>query len=199
MKHKNFLLMLGVCLFPLTINAISVSLKQKYPNTVLTDDYGILNEIDLNSHLDGVKRPPVFLKKSSAYIYWQCFARDSVRVRLEDLGFSPEEDDESDIKYNGENEAALTISVLGKNHIVQKYTMWGRLPITLAESRFNEYLKLMKGEPYVCLAGSYMENQSQTPQRKKQQIDEWAFIKIKTSKGCIIYRNGRYHYAYVDT
>ena len=117
---------------------MNVSLKQKYPNTVLTNDYGILNDIDLDSHLDGVKHPPKFSKKSKVFIYWQCFPRNSVRVSLQDLGYSPEDDDESDIKYNGENEASLTISVLSKNHIVHKYIVWGRLPITLAENRFNQ-------------------------------------------------------------
>ena len=57
--------------------------------------------------------------------------------------------------------------------------MWGRLPITLAESKFNQYLKLMQNEPYVCLAGSYTENQS--------GINEWDFEKMKTHKGCIAY------------
>ena len=186
MKPKLALLVLGICVFSLTINAMNVSLKQKYPNTVLTNDYGILNDIDLDSHLDGVKHPPKFSKKSKVFIYWQCFPRNSVRVSLQDLGYSPEDDDESDIKYNGENEASLTLSVLSKNHIVHKYIVWGRLPITLAENRFNQYLKLMQDESYVCLAGSYTENPS--------QINEWAFIKMKTRKGCVAYHKNGCHY-----
>ncbi len=187
MIPKLALLVLGICVFPLTINAMNVSLKQKYPNAVLTDDYGILNKIDLDSDLDGVKHPPKFSKKSSVFIYWQCFPRNSVRVALQDLGYSPEDDDESDIKYNGENEASLTLSVLSKSHIVHKYIVWGRLPITLAENRFNQYLKLLQDEPYVCLAGSYMDNQS--------KINEWAFIKMKTRKGCVAYHKNGCHYA----
>ena len=35
MKPKLALLVLGICVFSLTINAMNVSLKQKYPNTVL--------------------------------------------------------------------------------------------------------------------------------------------------------------------
>lgn len=180
------LMILWSCIFPHMVNAMNISLKQKYPNTVLTDDYGILNEIDLDSHLDGVKHPPKFSKQSREFIYWQCFARDAVRVSLEDLGFSPEDDDESDIKYNGENKAALTFFVLDKNHRTYKYIVWGRLPITLAESKFNQYLKLMRDEPYICLAGSYTE--------KRSQIDEWAFVKLKTGKGCIAYHDNGCHY-----
>jgi hypothetical protein len=185
MKQKMILMILGGCIFPLMVNAMDITLKQKYPNTILTDDYGILNEIDLDSHLDGVKHPPKFSKISKVFIYWQCFPRDSLRVTLQDLGSSLEDDDESDIKYNGENEASLTISVFNKNHTVHKYVVWGRLPITLAESKFNQYLKLMQNEPYVCLAGSYTENQS--------GINEWAFMKMKTHKGCIAYHRDGCH------
>ena len=187
MKQKMMLMILCGCILPLIVNAMNMALKQKYPNTVLTDDYGILNEIDLDSHLDGVKHPPKFSRKSKVFIYWQCFARDAVRVSLEDLGSSPEDDDESDVKYNGENKAALTFSVLDKNHMTHKYIVWGRLPITLAESKFNQYLKLMRDEPYICLAGSYTE--------KRSQIDEWAFVKIKTHKGCIAYHENGCHYS----
>lgn len=186
MEQRISLLVLGICLFPLALNALNVDLKQKYPNTVLTDDYGILNKTDLDSHLDGVKHPPEFSKRNSVFIYWQCFPRNSIRVSLQDLGYSPEDDDESDIKYNGENEASLSISVLSKNHIIHEYIVWGRLPITLAKKRFNEYLKLLQNEPYVCLAGSYTDNQSPR--------NEWAFIKMKTRKGCVAYHKNGCHY-----
>ena len=189
------LVILCSCIFSLTTNAMNIALKQKYPNTVLTNDYGILNEIDLDSHLDGVKHPPKFSKKSKVFIYWQCFPRNSVRVTLQDLGYSPEDDDESDIKYNGENEAALTIYASRDDHVVHKYIVWGRLPVSLAENKFNEYLKIMKNERYVCLAGSYTENQTQIVKGIKQQINEWAFVKMKTHKGCIAYHKDGCHYA----
>ena len=56
----------------------------------------------------------------------------------------------------------------------------------LAKSKFNQYLKLMQNEPYVCLAGSYTE--------KRFQINEWAFIKMKTRKGCVAYHKNGCHY-----
>ena len=188
------LLIIGICLFPLTVNALNVNLKQKYPNTVLTNDYGILNEIDLNSHLDGVKYPPKFSKKSNPYIYWQCFPRDSVTVSLEDVGYSPEDDDESDVKYNGENKATLTITGGGKGHVFHQYIVRGRLPITPTEERFIQYLKIMQGELYVCLAGSYMEKETRIIQGKMQQVNEWAFEKMKTGKGCEAYHTNGCHY-----
>ena len=188
------LLIIGICLFPLTVNALNVSLEQKYPNTVLTNDYGILNEIDLDSHLDGVKHPPIFSKKSTPYIYWQCFPRDSVTVSFEDLGYSPEDDDESDVKYNGENKSRLTITGYGKERVFHQYIVQGRSPITPTEERFNQYLKIMQGEPYVCLAGSYMENETRIIRGEKQQVHGWAFEKMKTGKGCEAYHTNGCHY-----
>ena len=157
--------MLVIFLFPLTAQALSAGLKQKYPFAVLTDDYGILNEIDLDSELDGVKHPPLFSTKTKGYIYWQCFPRDSVTVSLEDLGDSPEDDPESDVKYNGENDAKLTITAQGKRGILHKYVMWSNFPISQTEDRFNGYLKLMHGEKNICIAGGCLSHWSKKPMK----------------------------------
>jgi len=194
MKQKIFLIMLAFFIFPLAASALSNNLKHKYPYTVLTDDYGLLNEIDLDSELDGVKHPPVFSYENRAFIYWQCFPRDSVTVSLEDLGYSPEDDDESDIKYNGENKADLIITAHGKGGVVHKYTVWGRLPIMQTEDRFNQYLKLMHNEKHVCLAGAYMEKEVGVMQGRKQQVHYWVFEKVKTNKGCEAYHQNGCHY-----
>jgi hypothetical protein len=47
--------------------------KQKYPHIVLTNDYGILDEMDLNSDYFGVKRPPknqIVNGKKQKIHYW---------------------------------------------------------------------------------------------------------------------------------
>ena len=38
-------------------------------------------------------------------------------ISLEELGYSPEDDPESDVKYNGENDAKLTITAQDKRGI----------------------------------------------------------------------------------
>ncbi len=187
--------MVAIFLFPLLSQALNASLKQKYPYSVLTDDYGILNEIDLDSELDGVKHPPLFSTKIKGYIYWQCFPRDSVTISLEDLGYSPDDDPESDVKYNGENDAKLTIVAQGKRGIIHKYVMWRNHPTSTTEDQFNTYLKLMYGEKNICIAGSYLEKEARKIvgeiETYKHQIYYWGFEKIKTSKGCEAYhRNG---------
>lgn len=196
MKSK-LLLMIAIFIYPLWAHALSAELQKKYPYTVLTDDYGILNEIDLDSELDGVKHPPLFSFINKPFIYWQCFLRSSVTISLEDLGDSPEEDNESDIKYNGENNAELTINIRNKNGIFHKYTMTSDYPTTFTEDRFNRYLKLMQGEKNVCIAGAFLEKQMRIVEGKKQQVNIWVFRKMKTLKGCEAYNKNGCHYALV--
>lgn len=88
----------------------------------------------------------MFSTKAKGYIYWQCFPRDSITISLDDLGYSPEDDPDSSIKYNGEDDAKLIIIAQGKHGIIHKYVMWGNYPISMTEKRFNIYLKLMRGE-----------------------------------------------------
>lgn len=71
--------------------AIDNSIRQKYPNILLTDDYGILNENDLASHTWDVKPAPFSIKKEHACNYWQCFPRDHISITLEDKGYSASE------------------------------------------------------------------------------------------------------------
>src|SRR3990167_7522745 len=194
MRQKIFCIALAMFLFPLTVQALDATLKQKYPYAVLTADYGILNEVDLDSELDGVKHPPRFSTKIKGYLYWQCFPRDSVTIDLEDFGYSPEDDPESDIKYNGENNSTLTITAQGKRGILHRYVMWRNFPLSLTEDQFNAYLKLMHEEQNVCIAGTYLEKEIKIIKGEmgasKRKIYYWGFKKIKTTKGCEAYHQG---------
>lgn len=199
MKQTIYFIMLGLLLFPFTAQALSAGLKQKYPYAVLTDDYGILNEIDLDSELDGVKHPPLFSTKNKGHIYWQCFPRDSVTISLEDLGYSQEDDPGSYVTYNGENNANVTITAKSKDGIFHKYMMWTNFPISLTADRFNSYLKLMHGEKHICIAGSYLEKEAIIIKREiedtRQKIYYWGLVKVKTTKGCEAYYRNGCHYA----
>ncbi len=71
--------------------AINSTIKKKYPYTLLTEDYGILNENDLAVYARGKPLRPFNLENSGAYNYWQCFPREKVTVFLEDMGYSSDE------------------------------------------------------------------------------------------------------------
>ena len=64
----------------------------------------------------------------------------------------------------------------------------------LTEDRFNQYLKVMQDEKYICFAGAYMEKEVRVIQGKKQQVHYWVFEKMKTKKGCEAYHQNGCHY-----
>src|SRR5205823_14161482 len=82
--------------------------------------------------------------------------------------------------------------------ILHKYVMWRKFPISLTEDRFNSYLKLMRGEKNICIAGSWLEKEQRTIvgeiETIKQKIYYWGFEKIKTTKGCEAYHQNGCHY-----
>ncbi len=195
---KMFILFILFFFFPFAAQALNAELKQKYPHAVLTKDYGLLNKIDLDSELDGVKHAPLFSTKTKGYIYWQCFPRDSVRLSLEDIGDSPEDDPESDVRYHGENNAKFIITAWGKRGIVHKYVMWSSFPTSQTEGKFKDYIKFMRGEKNVCIAGSYLEKKVAIVkgeiETNRSLIYYWGFEKVKTTKGCKAYHANGCHY-----
>jgi len=98
------------------------------------------------------------------------------------------------MKYNGENNAKLIVVIRPKRGVVHEYTTIGSFTLTLTENLFNRYLKLMQGEKYVCLAGSYLETKTIVSKEKRQRVHYWNFEKMKTSKGCEAYRTYSCHY-----
>lgn len=199
MVRRLCFILIFIFLFPLTAEGLDARLKQKFPYIVLTDDYGILNETDLDSVLDGVKHPPLFSdRRKGSYIYWQCFPVDSVTLSLEDLGSSPEDDPESDVKYNGEHDARLTIRISVGKGVIHKYVMWANFPVSETMSRFKKYQNLMYGEENVCLEGSWLEKEEETIKGEIEdrtwKIYNWGFVKIKTKKGCEAYHRNGCHY-----
>jgi len=180
MKKKIIFMLILLCWVPYNIYAIDDSLKKKYPYSVLTNDYGILNEKDLN---DDFKPPIPFSPKNiSGYIYWQCYPRDNVTITLKDIGYSSQN--------ISDNDGELTITVYRKSGILHKYSMRRNWPVMGVEKKFNRWMKLMKNEKYVCLAGSSAIREDKIMHGQKQQVYFWTFEKIKTKKGCDSYFDG---------
>lgn len=182
-----------VALFNISCDVFSINaaIKQKYPYVLLTNDYGILNENDLASHTWGVQSTPftISVKKGYALNYWQCFPRENVTVTLEAMGNSASE-------LCGDTYADLTITVGVGHGVVHEYYMrraWGLENYHLA---FNQWLKLMKSEKYVCLAGLFSGREEYISNNKKWIKYHWTFDKIKTKKGCDSFFGGRCNRTY---
>lgn len=169
-------------------HAVSENAKIKYPYTLITSDYGILNENDLGAFAWGGTAKPFSAEASRGeYNIWQCFPREQVMITLSDMGHSSDE-----LGWK-KNVASLEIYVLTNNdlrdheNIKHTYEMRAHWTITGYQKRFNKWLKLMDGEKYVCLAGHFVDLEKEVRNGKTWITYGWIFEKIKTKKGCDSY------------
>ena len=95
------------------------------------------------------KPAPFSPKDPPGYVYWQCFSRDYLRINLEDLGYTSE-----DIGGK-ENYSGLKITASNNPDISHEYVMRRIWPLSTYEKKFDLWIKLMKGEKYVCIAGEF--------------------------------------------
>jgi len=180
---KLFFIIAGI-LFPIAVNAINLDLKKRYPFTVLTDDHGILTDTDLNSHLDGVFPPTEFPSGKHFFLYWQCFPTKDVRINLRDIGYSSHHLDE--------NDSELTIEAYTGSAKYQ-YGMRRDWPVSGNKKNFQRYQKIMRGQKYICLEGTYFFYKDVATDGKKERIYFWTFEKMKTKRGCESYFQGGCH------
>lgn len=183
MKRFIFVVLFFLIDISLSASAITVDARKKYPYPLLTDDYGILNGSDLAAYTWGMKPRPFSDKEmSGGYNYWQCFPRDDVSITLEDTGYSS--------KYVGRDTLSeLKIEVWIKPGVIHRYEMRATLPFHTYEKEFHTWHKLMRGEKYVCLAGSFDDKKQKIENGKTILVYSWTFDKIKTKKGCDGYWN----------
>jgi hypothetical protein len=176
--QKSFILMLTLLInTPYDALAISKEAQKKYPYSVLTNDYGILNEKDLDTYKMGVKPPPFLPKGPYGYLYWQCFPRDRISISLKDMGYTSED-------IGGEeNYSVLKIMISDDSSGYHEYSMRRVWSTSTYEDRFKLWLKLMKNEKYVCLLGDFVNRET----IKGVVSQHWVFEKIKTKKGCDSY------------
>ena len=189
MKIKIFFLILLV-LTCSKILAISANINKEYLYTLLTEDYGILSDNDLAAYTWGKLPRPFDGKMSAAYHYCQCFPRTNISMTLEDFGHSSE-----DIGWK-DTYSDISILVYSKPDVFHKYTMHHIFQFSLNQRIFNLWHKLMKGEKYVCLAGSFDKIEQKIQNGEAQEIYSWTFDKIKTKKDCDSYFDGGCHRTY---
>lgn len=175
MKTKILLFLL--C-FILSSNVLSVTLvaKKKFPFSLITDDYGILNEEDLG-HYTKIFIPKPFTEKDTGGFYWQCFPRELIEMTLEDMGYSSEDwgwsDTASDIK----------ISVYVKPTVIHEYFMRRAYPLFTNQKKFIRWHKLMDKQKFVCLAGEFGRKSFEVREGVPREVYDWTFEKIKTKNG----------------
>jgi len=186
MKYYLIFILLICLSFPYQAEAIDAHAKQKYPYILLTDDYGILNENDLASFTWGVAPYKPFVpsfKEIYAMNYWQCFKREEVTIRLDDMGYPSEDVDPEDTYGN------LSI-IVNANDCTHRYGMRRAWPVNNYLKEFNHWHKLLKNQKYVCIAGTFANFEEKIVNGEKHKFYQWQFDRIKTKKGCDSYFKG---------
>lgn len=154
------------------------SLNKKYPDGLLTDDFGILKEEDLLYDIqEGNPRKYEINQSQGGYYRWQCFPVKNIK-----LNYSTWRENDpqgpSDIITNLYD---FDLSINGKpySHIyyarraLNYYSFW---------KFYKEWKRTTKGEKYVCLNGEPHE-----PNGKEKY---WFWNKIKTKKRCMSFFGG---------
>lgn len=170
--------------------SIEKSIRQKYPNVLLTEDHDILNENDLAPYTWDIKPEPFSVKREAQYNYWQCFSREDVSLILEGMGYSSEE-----IGWK-ENHGDLKIVVGVGKGISHEYVMRRLGSISGCKEVFTRWQRLMKNEKYVCLAGRFSGRDIIIENNKEREVYSWIFEKIKTKRGCDSYFTGQCNRTY---
>lgn len=179
MKYLNITIILFLC--AISCNALSINLaaKQKYPFTLLTQDYGILNKHALAFYTQYLKPAPFLPKEDFGYIYWQCFSRENISITLEDNGYFAEEFGTKDTIGD------LQITGMVKPGVFHEYSMRRAWPTGGFQQVFNHWRNLMKGEKYVCLAGNFVSRSQTTENGIKRDISGWIFERLKKIHHCL--------------
>ena len=158
--------------------------QKKYPNVLITDDYGILNENDLATYTLTMTGRVSFAESvsgSCGYQYWQCFPTENISINLSTAMNDPDGD-----ATNGEMMGRIKIIVNQKN-VIHEYTLRRNRFVSNELSYLTDWHHLMLKEKYVCLGGIFADLEKKIVDGKKKKIYGWLFDKIKTKNGCLSY------------
>jgi hypothetical protein len=143
----------------------NISLQYKYPNEVLSDDYGILNELNLTK----IKDIGEFNSEPSSIPRWICFESKNFHAQCvntdydENLKFVTGDLD-LNVKENGKE------IHLDFNAVIAK---------SVCEEHLKTWRKIMTDEKYFCLAANYLATNKMNPNKMTG-----FFHLLKTKKGC---------------
>ena len=149
-------------------------LKLSFPFGLLTDDYGILNKMDLMINTCIAKPTPFSANDTiSPYPYWQCFEVENSKMNCE-RG-----------KYDRYEEALMAMLVVIAERDGERHEFISRRPMPMSSCKLfqKDWKKFTQLERYVCVSGAdhSMEIQDGKP------VWIWLFGRYKTKKGCDSY------------
>ncbi len=162
MENKIYYLLIGLQLFFWNNPARAENLQHKYPDLVLSDDYGILDESDIIYDIHKLGRGAAI---------WQCFSINEVRysystfVDVDPTGDTKEVNTFCDFTFSTK-----------KREIQSFYYDRSARDIYSCRKRNKKWKKITTGQSHVCLSGSF--------RRVDGKRETWFWNKTKTKKGC---------------
>ncbi len=168
---KYFLVILIIFL---TVNKqfAASSLQMKYPDGLLTDDYGILQEADLLFDIkNGNPRKYNISEMQSGYYRWQCFKVEDVKFKYSTWRAPDPMGAFNIIVWMCD--FSFTVKNQGISHFY--YDRRARR-IEFCRAYASDWKKIKSGQKFVCLNG---EPESLTNNQKA-----WTWNKLKSKNGC---------------
>jgi hypothetical protein len=180
MKNKFLILALCFWLFSFRLEATQ-SLHDKYPNRLLSSDYGILVEADMYEPSRTI--PPAYNPESSQnYLLWQCFPVKDIKPKYREwkasdpLGFADVIVTMCDFEIW--NKAMDPVQYYGGRRAKE---------VTYCRDFKKAWNKLTKNETYICLYGEAGSFETENVDSKPRKVKNWIWDKVKTKKGCYSY------------
>lgn len=148
------------------------SLREQYPDGLLTDDYGILTEEDLLFDISqGSSHPYNINEYQSGYYRWQCFPTKNVT-----FNFGKWRDNDP----LGPSDIIVTLCFFGikvkTDGLSHTYIDRRARRIEFCEGLQEKWKLLTANQDYVCINGE--------PDGLEGNEKSWTWNKVKTRRGC---------------
>lgn len=154
------------------------SLSERYPNRLITPDYGIVTADDLAYDVTQRDAVPYDPDKEWLTRYWQCLPIKGIRPK-----YRTWRADHTSYSFRTITLCDLEIHVNGRDGR-QIYSDRRAQPNQYCRDFDKQWRRLTKGEPIVCFNGDWGIYESDKIDGKYKS---WTWNKIKTRKGCYSY------------
>lgn len=167
-----FFLLFNISIFSYgAANAHLTELKSKFPNGLLSDDYGVLTLEDLALNACRLK-PPLFIPGAThVYEYWICFKSKDVL---------PTCDDEGSIDLEG-HVGRVNVEV-NTPEIVYQFFERRPWPIKDCKSFVKDLNRIIKGTSHACVSASSITKEEKNERGLNERVG--ILHRFKTRKGC---------------
>lgn len=159
---------------------VSQTLQKKYPQRILTEDYGILTEKDILKDWREFENEPFGARFREGM--WQCFPTTDVRFHFDTWKDSDPMGSEKEIITMCDFEFQVRNQKIWSDY-------WGRrgLPLESCQSMQAAWVELTHQEEFVCFSGLPTGKRGVEILNRKRIITHWTWNKFQTPKGCFSY------------